>query len=228
MFGTFSAKFLSSQLSERQLWYQLVGITVPTVFVDLVQTFGRSSATNLHVGLTFLSNKSGRNGCLYVGLELLYARVQVWHTCLAVVQLFRYALPVQVWCTCSGMAHLFSYGVWHTCLAMVQLFRYACFTHSGMVYLFRYGVLVQLWCNCSGMVYLFRYAVQVWCTCSGMVNLFRYGEPVQVCCSGVVLNGRVQCNRLLHWCPAADCGHVIKAASNTAKPVTCVCGHTFW
>lgn len=37
-----------------------------------------------------------------------------------------------------------------------------------------------------------------------------------------------QCNRLLRWCPAPDCGHAVKVQYFDTKPVTCKCGHTFW
>lgn len=43
----------------------------------------------------------------------------------------------------------------------------------------------------------------------------------------LITNSFVECNRLLHWCPTPDCGHVIKASQFDVKPVTCVCGHTF-
>lgn len=38
---------------------------------------------------------------------------------------------------------------------------------------------------------------------------------------------RVQCNRLLRWCPSPDCSNAIKVAYVEAAPVTCRCGHTF-
>ncbi|GFO21343.1 E3 ubiquitin-protein ligase arih1 [Plakobranchus ocellatus] len=43
----------------------------------------------------------------------------------------------------------------------------------------------------------------------------------------IITNSFVECNRLLRWCPAPDCGHAIKVAHHDAKPVTCHCGHTF-
>lgn len=43
----------------------------------------------------------------------------------------------------------------------------------------------------------------------------------------LITNSFVESNQLLHWCPSADCGHAIKVQFFDAKPVTCVCGHTF-
>ena len=43
----------------------------------------------------------------------------------------------------------------------------------------------------------------------------------------LITNSFVECNKLLRWCPAPDCGHVVKVAYSDAKPVTCVCGHVF-
>ncbi|XP_076443891.1 E3 ubiquitin-protein ligase arih1-like [Babylonia areolata] len=43
----------------------------------------------------------------------------------------------------------------------------------------------------------------------------------------LITNSFVECNRLLRWCPAPDCGHAVKVNYYDAKPVTCVCGHTF-
>uniref|UniRef100_A0A0M3I1K6 RBR-type E3 ubiquitin transferase n=1 Tax=Ascaris lumbricoides TaxID=6252 RepID=A0A0M3I1K6_ASCLU len=35
------------------------------------------------------------------------------------------------------------------------------------------------------------------------------------------------CNRLLRWCPGADCGRVVKVAHSEARPVKCKCGTEF-
>jgi len=43
----------------------------------------------------------------------------------------------------------------------------------------------------------------------------------------IITNSFVECNRLLRWCPAPDCGHAVKVAHHDCKPVTCNCGHTF-
>lgn len=43
----------------------------------------------------------------------------------------------------------------------------------------------------------------------------------------IITNSFVECNRLLRWCPAPDCGHAVKVAHYDTKPVTCLCGHTF-
>ncbi|KAK3604434.1 hypothetical protein CHS0354_013834 [Potamilus streckersoni] len=43
----------------------------------------------------------------------------------------------------------------------------------------------------------------------------------------IITNSFVECNRLLRWCPAPDCGHAVKVAHYDTKPVTCKCGHTF-
>lgn len=37
-----------------------------------------------------------------------------------------------------------------------------------------------------------------------------------------------KCNRLLKWCPAPDCHHVVKVQYPDAKPVRCKCGRQFW
>lgn len=36
-----------------------------------------------------------------------------------------------------------------------------------------------------------------------------------------------QCNRLLRWCPAADCGRVVEVGHLEARPVKCTCGTVF-
>lgn len=36
-----------------------------------------------------------------------------------------------------------------------------------------------------------------------------------------------QCNRLLKWCPSADCTFAIKVQCVEPKPVVCTCGHIF-
>lgn len=43
----------------------------------------------------------------------------------------------------------------------------------------------------------------------------------------LITNSFVECNRLLHWCPVADCGHIIKVQYFDNKAVTCSCGHVF-
>lgn len=43
----------------------------------------------------------------------------------------------------------------------------------------------------------------------------------------LITNSFVECNRLLHWCPSPDCGHVVKVSHFEVKPVTCVCGKYF-
>lgn len=43
----------------------------------------------------------------------------------------------------------------------------------------------------------------------------------------LITNSFVECNRLLRWCPAPDCGHAVKVQYFDTKPVTCKCGHTF-
>uniref|UniRef100_A0A4W5LQG4 RBR-type E3 ubiquitin transferase n=1 Tax=Hucho hucho TaxID=62062 RepID=A0A4W5LQG4_9TELE len=40
-------------------------------------------------------------------------------------------------------------------------------------------------------------------------------------------SSRPQCNRLLKWCPAPDCHHVVKVQYPDAKPVRCTCGRQF-
>lgn len=43
----------------------------------------------------------------------------------------------------------------------------------------------------------------------------------------IITNSFVECNKLLHWCTAPNCNHVIKVSNYDAKPVKCVCGHVF-
>uniref|UniRef100_A0A8C1XR37 RBR-type E3 ubiquitin transferase n=1 Tax=Cyprinus carpio TaxID=7962 RepID=A0A8C1XR37_CYPCA len=43
----------------------------------------------------------------------------------------------------------------------------------------------------------------------------------------LITNSFVECNRLLRWCPAPDCHHVIKVQYPDAKPVRCKCGRQF-
>ncbi|XP_007906936.1 E3 ubiquitin-protein ligase arih1 isoform X3 [Callorhinchus milii] len=43
----------------------------------------------------------------------------------------------------------------------------------------------------------------------------------------LITNSFVECNRLLKWCPAPDCHHVIKVQYPDAKPVRCKCGRQF-
>uniref|UniRef100_A0A915PMM0 RBR-type E3 ubiquitin transferase n=1 Tax=Setaria digitata TaxID=48799 RepID=A0A915PMM0_9BILA len=43
----------------------------------------------------------------------------------------------------------------------------------------------------------------------------------------LIINSFVECNRLLRWCPAADCGHVIEVGHLEARPVKCTCGTVF-
>ncbi|XP_013780319.1 E3 ubiquitin-protein ligase arih1-like [Limulus polyphemus] len=43
----------------------------------------------------------------------------------------------------------------------------------------------------------------------------------------LITNSFVQCNRLLRWCPAPDCNHVVKVQFVDVQPVTCTCGNTF-
>ncbi|XP_064618837.1 E3 ubiquitin-protein ligase arih1-like isoform X2 [Lineus longissimus] len=43
----------------------------------------------------------------------------------------------------------------------------------------------------------------------------------------LITNSFVECNRLMRWCPAPDCGNAVKTAYYDSKPVTCSCGYTF-
>ncbi|ROL43291.1 E3 ubiquitin-protein ligase arih1 [Anabarilius grahami] len=43
----------------------------------------------------------------------------------------------------------------------------------------------------------------------------------------IIEEGMGQCNRLLKWCPAPDCHHVVKVQYPDAKPVRCKCGRQF-
>lgn len=38
---------------------------------------------------------------------------------------------------------------------------------------------------------------------------------------------RLQCNRLLRWCPSADCSYAVKVVYVESRPVACKCGHIF-
>lgn len=37
----------------------------------------------------------------------------------------------------------------------------------------------------------------------------------------------LQCNRLLRWCPSADCSYAVKVVYVESRPVACKCGHIF-
>jgi ariadne-1 len=43
----------------------------------------------------------------------------------------------------------------------------------------------------------------------------------------LITNSFVECNRLLRWCPSADCSYAIKVQYVEARPVECKCGHIF-
>ncbi|CRK86900.1 CLUMA_CG000722, isoform A [Clunio marinus] len=43
----------------------------------------------------------------------------------------------------------------------------------------------------------------------------------------LITNSFVECNRLLRWCPSADCSYAVKVQYVDARPVTCKCGHVF-
>lgn len=43
----------------------------------------------------------------------------------------------------------------------------------------------------------------------------------------LITNSFVECNRLLRWCPSADCTYAVKVSYVDARPVVCKCGHTF-
>lgn len=43
----------------------------------------------------------------------------------------------------------------------------------------------------------------------------------------LITNSFVECNRLLRWCPSADCTYAIKVLYVEARPVKCKCGHVF-
>ncbi|VDK48649.1 unnamed protein product [Anisakis simplex] len=43
----------------------------------------------------------------------------------------------------------------------------------------------------------------------------------------LIINSFVECNRLLRWCPAVDCGRVIKVTHSEARPVMCKCKTVF-
>ncbi|KAJ6636514.1 E3 ubiquitin-protein ligase ariadne-1 [Pseudolycoriella hygida] len=43
----------------------------------------------------------------------------------------------------------------------------------------------------------------------------------------LITNSFVECNRLLRWCPSADCTYAIKVMHVESRPVVCKCGHIF-
>lgn len=43
----------------------------------------------------------------------------------------------------------------------------------------------------------------------------------------LITNSFVECNRLLRWCPSADCSYAVKVQYVDARPVECKCGHIF-
>jgi ariadne-1 len=43
----------------------------------------------------------------------------------------------------------------------------------------------------------------------------------------LITNSFVECNRLLRWCPSADCNYAVKVQYVEARPVECKCGHIF-
>jgi len=43
----------------------------------------------------------------------------------------------------------------------------------------------------------------------------------------LITNSFVVCNRLLRWCPQADCNNAVKVQHVESRPVKCRCGHTF-
>lgn len=43
----------------------------------------------------------------------------------------------------------------------------------------------------------------------------------------LITNSFVECNRLLRWCPSADCKNAVKVQYVDSKPVKCRCGHIF-
>ncbi|XP_070504016.1 E3 ubiquitin-protein ligase ariadne-1-like [Chironomus tepperi] len=43
----------------------------------------------------------------------------------------------------------------------------------------------------------------------------------------LITNSFVECNRLLRWCPSADCSYAIKVQYVEPRPVECKCGHIF-
>lgn len=43
----------------------------------------------------------------------------------------------------------------------------------------------------------------------------------------LITNSFVECNRLLRWCPSADCTYAVKVIYAEARPVICKCGHIF-
>jgi len=43
----------------------------------------------------------------------------------------------------------------------------------------------------------------------------------------LITNSFVECNRLLRWCPSADCDAAVEVQCVDARPVKCTCGHVF-
>ncbi|GIY44975.1 e3 ubiquitin-protein ligase arih1 [Caerostris darwini] len=43
----------------------------------------------------------------------------------------------------------------------------------------------------------------------------------------LITNNFIACNRRLHYCPKPGCNYIIRVQYVDARPVTCLCGHTF-
>uniref|UniRef100_A0A182T3D0 RBR-type E3 ubiquitin transferase n=1 Tax=Anopheles maculatus TaxID=74869 RepID=A0A182T3D0_9DIPT len=43
----------------------------------------------------------------------------------------------------------------------------------------------------------------------------------------LITNSFVECNRLLRWCPSADCTYAIRVQYVDPRPVVCKCNHVF-
>ena len=43
----------------------------------------------------------------------------------------------------------------------------------------------------------------------------------------LITNSFVQCNRLNRWCPAPNCSNAVRVSHIEARPVKCICGHSF-
>uniref|UniRef100_A0A1I7Y736 RBR-type E3 ubiquitin transferase n=1 Tax=Steinernema glaseri TaxID=37863 RepID=A0A1I7Y736_9BILA len=58
-------------------------------------------------------------------------------------------------------------------------------------------------------------------------SYFASNQPMEKRYRKLIMYSFVESNRLLKWCPGADCGKVIKVQHFEARPVTCDCGMTF-
>lgn len=72
------------------------------------------------------------------------------------------------------------------------------------------------WVNCPTLVF------KPGC-CRHALSLIGKSEIARTAFTRLSINGFVESNRLLRWCPAADCGKAIKVSHCEARVVECSC-----